>query len=73
MSYIGAKPEDTPTHSHQVFYGFKLDITNGGLTVDVIDTTTVYLADLDYKDYFWSQNKVLYQWGTKGHIEVVYE
>jgi hypothetical protein len=68
MAYIGAQPDDTPSHSH------------GGLTVEVIDDASVKLPDStniqddsDYKDYFWSQDKLVYQWGTNGHIEVVYE
>ena len=80
MAYIGTQPGDTPTHSHQAFYGFKLDKSNGGLTVEIIDDGSVKLPDStyvnddsDYKDYFWSQDKLVYQWGTNGHIEVVYE
>ena len=80
MAYIGAQPGDTPSHSHQTFYGFKLDKSNGGLTVEVVDDASVKLSDSafiqddsDYKDYFWSQDKLLYQWGTNGHLEVVYE
>ena len=79
MAYIGAQPGDTPSRSHQTFYGFKLDKSNGGLTVEVIDDASVKLPDStiqddsDYKDYFWSRDKLLYQWGTNGHLEVVYE
>ena len=80
MAYIGAQPGDTPSHSHEAFYGFKLDKSTGNLTVEIIDDATVNLPDSayiqddsDYKDYFWSQSKLVYQWGTSGHLEVVYE
>ena len=80
MAYLGAQPGDTPAYSHQTFYGFKVDKSTGNLTVDIIDDSSVNLPDsnyidddIDYKDHFWSQDKLVYQWGTSGHIEVVYE
>jgi hypothetical protein len=80
MAYLGAQPNSEPSYSHQTFYGFKLDKLTGGLTVDGIDDGSIKLPDSanvlddgDYRDYFWSQNKVTYQWGSNGHIEVVYK
>jgi len=79
MSYLGTQPNDQPSYSHQTFYGFKLEKSTGNLTVHVIDEGVVKLPDSniidddDYKDHFWSQNKLTYQWGSNGHIEVVYK
>ena len=80
MSYIGVQPNDTPTYSHLTLYGFKLEKSTGNLTVEIIDDGSVKLPDSsyvlddgDYKDHFWSQNNLVYQWGTNGHIEVVYK
>ena len=80
MSYIGVQPNDSASYSHQTFYGFKLDKSTGNLTVEIIDDGSVKLPDSsnvlddsDYKDHFWSQNKLTYQWGSNGHIEVVYK
>jgi hypothetical protein len=80
MAYIGNQPNDLPDHSHQTFYGFKLDKSTGNLSVHVIDDGAVKLPDSnhildddDYKDYFWSQSNLTYQWGSNGHIEVVYK
>ena len=80
MSYTGVQPNESVSHSHETFYGFKLDKATGGLTVEVIDDGSVKLPDSsnvlddsDYRDYFWSQNKLMYQWGSNGHIEVVYK
>jgi len=81
MSYIGAQPSDTPSFSHKVFYGFKLDKSTGNLTVFIIDDGSVKLPDTtyindgfdDYKEHFWSQDKLTYAWGTSGHLEVIYQ
>tara|TARA_B100000780_G_scaffold7817_1_gene5733 strand:- start:1920 stop:2159 length:240 start_codon:yes stop_codon:yes gene_type:complete len=79
MPYIGSQPGDIPSYSHQTFYGFKLDKSTGNLTVHIIDDALVKFSDAniiddnDYKDHFWSQQKLTYQWGSGGHIEVVYQ
>ena len=80
MAYIGRQPDSEPSRSHQAFYGFKLDNATGSLTVDIIDNGSIKLPDSanvldngDYRDYFWSQSKLTYQWGSSGHIEVVYK
>jgi len=79
MAYIGVQPTDPASYSHQTFYGFKLDKSTGNLTVEIIDDATVKLPDSDYiqddsdyKEHFWSQDKLVYKWGTNGHLEVVY-
>tara|TARA_R100001377_G_C3168549_1_gene102197 strand:- start:114 stop:359 length:246 start_codon:yes stop_codon:yes gene_type:complete len=80
MSYIGAQPTDTPSLSHQTFYGFKYNVATGNLTIDVIDddTKVIKLPDPsildaeDYTDHFWSQDGVSYGWGNNGHIKVIY-
>ena len=79
MAYIGVQPGDPATHSHQTFYGFKLDKSTGNLTVFAINDGSVKIPDSgriidenDYREYFWSQDKLTYAWGTGGHLEVIY-
>lgn len=79
MSYTGSKPQDAPTFSHETFYGFKMDKSTGNLSIYIIDDGSVKLPnsdyildDADYKEYFWTQNKLTYGWGTSGHLEVIY-
>ena len=64
------------------FYGLKLDVATGNLTFDIIDddTMTIQLPDTeytfgvgDYREYFWSDANVKYQWGSDGHLEVNYK
>ncbi len=64
------------------FYGLKLDVATGNLTFDIIDddTMTIQLPDTDYsygvgdyREYFWSDSNVKYQWGSHGHLEVNYK
>jgi hypothetical protein len=80
MSYIGAQPSDTPSFSHKTFYGFKMDTSTGRVTLHIIDDGSVKIPDSnyildddDYKDQFWSQDKLTYAWGTSGHLEVIYQ
>jgi hypothetical protein len=64
------------------FYGLKLDVSTGNLTFDIIDDDTmkIMLPDTDYsygvgdyREYFWSDSNVKYQWGSNGHLEVTYK
>jgi hypothetical protein len=57
-------------------------VATGNLTFDIIDddTMTIQLPDTDYsfgvgdyREYFWSDANVKYQWGSNGHLEVNYK
>jgi hypothetical protein len=49
----------------KVFYGFRLDPDNGGLTIEVLDGDTAVslpqneiIDKYDYKQWFWSKDTV---------------
>ena len=61
-----------------VFYGFRLDPASGRLTVDVIAggdgvvklPQSGIIDNLDYKQWVWTTNTLLFGFSTNGHLEV---
>jgi hypothetical protein len=82
MAYIGEPPSTANADkARQTFYGFKVDVATGNLSVDKIDDDTMtiklpdtdYIRDInDYRDFYWSQIDTIFQWGQQGHLEVKY-
>lgn len=60
------------------FYGFRLDPDTGNLNVEIINdgVTPVLLPQdsvidkYDYKQWFWTQGTIRFQWGNSGHLQV---
>ena len=69
-----------PDYANQTFYGFKLIQATGDLNVDVInDGSTVHLPEPEYiigpneyVNWIWSTRTFQFQWGAKGHLEMVF-
>lgn len=60
----------------KVFYGFRLDPDNGGLTIEVLDGDTAVVLPqndiidkYDYKQWFWSKDTVQFEW-SNGHLHM---
>jgi len=60
------------------FYGFRFNPDTGNLDVEIINdgVTPVVLPDdnvidkYDYKQWFWTQGTLRFQWGNSGHLQV---
>lgn len=66
--------------ANKTFYGFKLIQATGDLNVDIIkDGSVVHLPEPgyivgpnEYVNWIWSTGTYQFQWGAKGHLEMVF-
>ena len=75
--YNGSTGVYTHDYGDKTFYGFKLNVSTGDLTIDVINdgTTTVRLPDDNYitdpngyKNTLWSSDTITFSIGSDGHL-----
>jgi hypothetical protein len=66
--------------ANKTFYGFRLFQNTGDLNVDVISGNGVVslpepgyiIGPNEYQAWVWSTGTYQFQWGAKGHLEMVF-